>query len=252
MTDTSDTDCWSSICIGSAKNITANDNRARFGILPELDGTLEIWIDGTQQPVASRSGNTFRIVLSNTAGTGSAFNGNGSKAALYNGTTLVGTYPLPQLATGDGYLSFAANPYNGSWNITRIDNLGIDLVSDYDAWAASLGLTGGAADDDDGDGQSNTEEYAFGLDPKSGTSTQPYLSFPAPSTGTFTYTRRKVSLSGMDFTVWTSTDLTNWTEDTAAVQSATAIPGTDNESVEVTLTGFPSSEARLFVRISAN
>jgi alpha-L-rhamnosidase len=249
VTDTTNTDCWSSISIGSARNITANDNRAKFGILPVLDGSMQVWIGGVKQPVASHAGNTFRIVFSNTAGNGSAFNGNGSKAVLYNGTTLVGTYPLPQLATGDGYLSFAANPYNGSWNIARIDNLAIELVSDYDAWAASLGLTGGPADDDDGDGHSNADEYAFGLDPKSGTSTQPYLAFPAPLTGTFSYTRRKRSLSGMDFTIWTSTDLINWTGDTGAAQLVTGA-SVDTETVEVTLSASLLVSPKLFVRIS--
>lgn len=251
VTETATLSCWSSICIGSAKNITANDGRARFGILPVLDGSLQIWVNGTQQPVATRGGNRFRIVLSNTAGTGSAFNGNGSKAALYSGTTLVGTYTLPQLSAGDGFLSFSANPYNGSWNLTRIDNLGISLVSDYDAWASSIGLAGGPDDDDDGDGHGNSVEYAFGLDPKSGASIHPYLSLPVPDTGTFTYTRRKRPLSGMDFTVWTSTDLTNWTRDTEATQTVTSIPGTERESVAVSISPPLPDASRLFVRIQA-
>ncbi len=251
LTNTTVSTCWSSISIGSARNILANDNRARFGILPKLDGSMEIWMNGMEQPEASHSGNTFRIVLSNSAGTGSAFNGNGSKATLYNGATLVGTYPLSQLSTGDGYLGFAANPYNGSWNLTRIDNLGIELVSDYEAWATSLNLAGGLSADDDGDGHSNADEYAFGLDPKNGASTHPYLTLPVPESGTFTYTRRKRSLSGMNFTVWTSTDLTSWSEDSAASQTATAIPGSEKESVDVTLSPELLSEPRLFVRISA-
>ena len=250
VTATTNTECWSSISIGSARNITANDNRAEFGILPVLDGSMQVWIGGVKQPVASHAGNTFRIVFSNTAGNGSAFNGNGSKATLYNGTTLVGTYPLPQLATGDGYLSFSANPYNGSWNITRIDNLGITLVSDYDAWATALGLSGGPADDDDGDGHSNADEYAFGIDPKSGASTHPYLGVPVPPTGSFTYTRRKRSLSGMDFTVWTSTDLTNWAEDEGSTQRVIGTSG-ETETVEVSLSPSLRTESRLFVRISA-
>ena len=252
VTDTTVPGCWSSIGIGSAKNITANDNRVRFGILPALNGSMQVWINGIKQlPDTSHAGNTFRIVLSNTAGNGSAFNGNGSKAALYDGTTLLGTYPLPQLATGDGYLSFSANPYNGSWNITRIDNLSITLVSDYDAWKTAIQLSGGPNGDDDQDGQSNFDEYAFGLNPKSGGSMNPYLNFPTPSTGNFSYTRRKRTLSGLTFTVSTSTNLNDWTEDSAALQTAVAIPGTDNESVEVRLSPSLLSETRLFVRVSA-
>ncbi len=252
VTDTTVPGCWSSIGIGSAKNIIANDGRIRFGILPILNGSMQVWINGIRQlPDTSHAGNTFRIVLSNTAGTGSAFNGNGSKAKLYDGTTLVGTYPLPQLGSGEGYLSFSANPYNGSWNITRIDNLSITLVSDYDSWKAPINLSGGPNDDDDQDGHSNFEEYAFGQNPQGGDSTNPYLDFPAPSTGTFTYTRRKRTLSGLIFTVSTSTNLTDWTPDSGALQTTAAIPGTDNESVEVTLSPALLSETRLFVRISA-
>ena len=233
VTDTGNTSCWSSISIGSAKVITANDSRTKFGILPVLDGSMQVWVNGVQQPVASHGGNTFRIVLSNTAGTGSAFNGGGSKAMLYNGSTFVGTYTLPQLTSGHGFISFAANPYNGSWNITHIDNLSIELVSDFDAWSTSLGLTAGAAGDDDSDGLANFQEYAFGIDPKNGASVLPVIILPSPSSGTFTYTRRKSSLTGLTYSVWISSNMTDWSEDSGAFQSATAHPGTENESVTV-------------------
>jgi len=251
VTATPNDSCWASISLGSARNIIANDARARFAILPVLDGSLQIWQSGTSLPEASHSGNTFRMVISNSAGTGSGFNGNGSKAVLYNGSTSIGTYPLPQLNTGDGFLSFSANPYHGSWHIVRFDNLDISLVSDYESWATSIGLSGGPQDDDDGDGHSNAEEYAFGLDPQSAASTHPYLSLPVPNTGAFSYTRRKRSLSGMDFTIWTSTDLAAWVEDTGAIQSAMAMPDSEMESVDVSLSQDLLLEGRLFVRVSA-
>ncbi len=252
VTATGNSNCWSSISIGSAKNITANDSRAKFGILPVLDGSMQIWINGSQQPIASHSGNAYRIVLANAAGNGSAFNGKGSKAKLYNGQTLIGTYPLSQLASGDGYLSFSANPYNGSWNLTRIDNLSIALESDFNAWASTIGLNGSANDDDDGDGHSNFVEYAFGLDPHNNASIHPYLNYPIPATGAFTYTRRKRSLCGLDFTIWTSSDLNNWTKDNGASQSPAAIPDTDQESVAVSLSAEFIHAERLFIRIQAN
>lgn len=251
VTDTTSTSCWSSISIGSARNITANDNRAKFGILPVLDGSLQIWVNGVQQPIASHAGNTFRIVFSNTAGTGSAFNGNGSKATLYDGTTLVGTYTLPQLATGDGYPSFSANPYNGSWNITRIDNLGIALVSDYDAWAASIGLSGGPDGDDDGDGLSNADEYAFGLDPIGGNTVDP-ISVPFNrDTGTFSYTRRLQSHTGLTYSIWHSTDLTNWNQDMGALEGTPSLSG-EVETVPVTITLDLLTNPKLFVQVRAH
>ncbi|MBN8460803.1 MAG: alpha-L-rhamnosidase N-terminal domain-containing protein [Verrucomicrobia bacterium] len=136
-----------------------------------FNATLAADQRGTPAPI------TYTVT---TAGNGSAFNGNGSKAAFYDGTTLVGIYPLPQLTSGDGYLTFSANPYNGSWNITR----------------------------------------------------------------------RKVSLTGLGFTVLTSTDLTNWAADIGAVQSVTGGSG-DVETVQVTLSPSLLSNSKLFIRISA-
>ena len=123
--------------------------------------------------------------------------------------------------------------------------------SDYDNWSLGNNVTGGAQGDDDQDGATNSMEYAFGLNPKNGGASSPYLSYPNPATGSFTYTRRKTSLSGLVFTVWTSTNLTDWTEETGATQSATAISGSDNESVQVTLSAGILNGNRLFVRLMA-
>ncbi len=139
LSDTSNGECWSSFTIGSGQNLIANSGGAKFGILPKLNGSMEVWVNGSLQALTNRSGNNYRIILSDSEGNGSAFNGNGSKATLYNGATLVGTYTLPQLAPGDGYLSFGANPFNGSFNITRIDNLSISRVITSYNWQGDAG-----------------------------------------------------------------------------------------------------------------
>jgi autotransporter-associated beta strand protein len=126
--DTGNDTCWASVVLGNSQNLNANSSGAKFAIRPLKTGSLEVWVNGSQMTSASRSGNTFRIVLSDTAGTGSAFNGNGSKAALYNGATLVGTYPLPQLSPGNGYLTFGAQPDNG-YMLVRFDNLNISKIT---------------------------------------------------------------------------------------------------------------------------
>ena len=90
-------------------------------------------------------------------------------------------------------------------------------ATDYENWITSTGLTGGPQDDDDHDGSSNAMEYAFGLDPKNGSSTSPYLTKLNAATGTITYSRRKTTLSSLTYKVWTSTNLTTWTEDTSAI-----------------------------------
>lgn len=146
VSDTGVASCWSSFTIGSAQNIIVNNGAAKFGILPVQDGSMQVWVNGSAQS-ASHTGNSFRLLLSNTAGTGSAFNGAGSRVSLYNGATFVGSYTLPQLVPGDGYLTFAANPYNGAWNITHVDNLNISFVSNvsssYLVSYAGNGNTGG-------------------------------------------------------------------------------------------------------------
>ena len=123
--------------------------------------------------------------------------------------------------------------------------------SDYDTWKATNGVAGVQSGDDDGDGVSNFAEYAFGLNPGSAGSAQAFTGIFVPAAGAFTYARRKTSLTGLDFAIWTSTNLTDWTEDLSAAQAATPIAGTDNEAVEVLL-GAASLEAqRIFVKIGA-
>jgi len=121
--------CWFSFAIGSAPNSYGFYSSARFGILPTWDGALQVWAGGSQIQGTTHSGNTYTIVLANTAGTGSAFNGTGSVARLYNGTNLVNAYSLSQLGAGDGYFSYGADLYNGSWNLAHVDNLSISNLT---------------------------------------------------------------------------------------------------------------------------
>jgi hypothetical protein len=65
-----------------------------------------------------------------------------------------------------------------------------------------------------------------------------------------TYTRRKPSLTGLTHRVMTSTHLTGWTEDSTATQTVTGTSG-DVETVQVTLSASLLSEAKLFIRITA-
>jgi autotransporter-associated beta strand protein len=124
-------------------------------------------------------------------------------------------------------------------------------VTDYGGWAAFHGITGGQTGDDDHDGTNNFDEYAFGTDPKSGSSVQPIILPVNPATGNLTYTRRRQALSGLAYTVWFSTDLqTEWTQDSGAVQTVTGTSG-DVETVQVTLSSSLLSHSKLFVRISS-
>lgn len=164
----------------------------------------------------------------------------------YSGTDTVNALSVGGIARSPGIYSAANSSFiTGTGTLTVL----IGPPSDYETWKISNNINSGPNEDDDQDGLSNFAEYAFGLDPANGSSTTPYLTLPNPTDNTLTYSRRKTSLSGLTYQVWFSTNLTTWEQDTGATQSATAIPGTDNESVQVTLSAELLNAGRIFVRI---
>jgi len=166
----------------------------------------------------------------------------------YSGTDTIDELWLGGVRKSPGVYSAA----NGGGFITGTGTITVSNgpVSDYDTWKTANGVNGGPEDDDDEDGSSNFSEYAFGLDPQDGASSSPYLSLPDPATGAFTYTRRKPSISGVDFAIFASGDLDAWNVDLGAVETIIGDDGTI-ETVEVTLSPALLEQDRLFVRISA-
>jgi len=127
--------------------------------------------------------------------------------------------------------------------------LSLVVATDYDAWKIANGVTGGENDDDDHDGLTNHGEYAFALDPTGGSSINP-ITVPLDQTaGTFTYTRRPQSLTGLTYTVWSSTDLASWVPATFT-ESVTG-PVAEVETVQVTLDPAPTAP-KFFVQVRAN
>jgi hypothetical protein len=130
--------------------------------------------------------------------------------------------------------------------------LGTPPALTYAEWAATkypaANLSNSAADLD-GDGVSNFDEYAFGLDPTKGSSLNPIIAGLKKSTGQFSYTRTENT--GLAYTVWTSTNLVTWTQDTlaGAGQTVTATNG-GVQTVRVTLSA-AAVNGKLFVRVQA-
>lgn len=143
------------------------------------------------------------------------------------------------------------NPFTSGYQIMprRQSDLTEGTVSDFDAWATATGATGGMTGDSDGDGQDNGFEYAFGLNPTSGASVNPFAVPFSPATGEFTYTRRKPSLTGLTYTYQYHTSLTGaWTNFTPAVT-----PVSDNgdpvEQITITVPAALLEEPKLFIRV---
>jgi MYXO-CTERM domain-containing protein len=80
-------------------------------------------------------GDLITLLLSDTAGTGSAFNGDGSVAKMYINNVLQATFTGLGLGAGDGYLSFEARGTKAYY-----DNLVISAVPE--PGAALLGGLG--------------------------------------------------------------------------------------------------------------
>jgi hypothetical protein len=127
--------------------------------------------------------------------------------------------------------------------------------TDYNIWSSlypSADLTDPDADFDK-DGLSNHEERAFGLNPTSGASSNP-ISVPLnPATGTFSYTRRRMSLTSMTYIIRSSTTMASngWndlTKNTHYIESVATVG--DVETVTITLTPVPAS-TKLFVQVRA-
>jgi autotransporter-associated beta strand protein len=175
----------------------------------------------------------------------------GVKLTLISYTgTLTGAFTgLPEEATVTAGANTFKIRYNDELKVT-LESLGTGGASDFDTWASAYAPLGGPDEDDDGDGLANSGEHIFGLHPKDGSSVSPITSPLGKNSGTFTYTRRNPSLTGMTFKIWTSTNLSSWTHDVGAIQAPTTVG--NNQNVLVTLSGAkPLTAPKLFVRVTA-
>jgi hypothetical protein len=123
----------------------------------------------------------------------------------------------------------------------------------YAIWANGTFANGTLTDKDathdpDGDGKSNQQEFAFGLDPTTGASANPIAAPLDKTTGKFSYTRTVAS--GLAYHVFTSSNLQTWTEEAYPVNET--VTGTTNgvETVVVTVAATPDN-GKLFVRVAA-
>ena len=131
--------------------------------------------------------------------------------------------------------------------------LRITVLSDYQSWAGNapgsdLSDPGG---DPDSDGLTNREEWIWGLDPASGSSASASPTLVNLAAKSFRYTRRDDALTGLNYSIWCSTNLGSWFEDTGAVQVAGTPDANKVETVVFTLSPPLQTETRLFIRVHA-
>ena len=200
------------------------------------------------------------LVSTQNAFWANGYDGPGTPDASVKDSKIVRVDFTPDIDLGSAGV-FLVNGYGGpgtggTWSGTI--TLTYDLVApanDYDDWLKGYTFAPeadtSATGDPDGDGLTNFQEYAFGLDPTSGSSVSPITVPLDKASGTFKYTRRATpATTGLTYTVWTSTDLVHWTEDAGAGASVT----TSGDVETVTFTPSPEllTELKLFVRVTAS
>ena len=230
------------------------------GLTP--DTYFDLWIASSH--INGSGIGTWSTTNTNSTGSSIAVDNTGQST---NGTTWV---------AGVNYVRFQNVRVNISGNITmsvtnavgpfdsRVGFNGFQLIpvtaptgNDYDTWISNYPSITAPADklstaDPDGDGLTNQQEYAFGLIPSSGSSVNPVTVPLDKTTGTFTYTRRETPvITGLTYSVQTSTDLATWTTDATATQTVTGT-ASGVQTVQVTLSGaIPITAPTIFVRIKA-
>ena len=216
------------------------------GLTKTGGNTLTLSAANTYQGPTTVSDGTLILTEPSLADTAAVTVAGGAVLNLdFSGVNLVGALTLDGTAAAPGTYDASTHPgLLGGTGALQVAGSG----SDYDDWAASFGLVGGPDDDDSGDGLSNFHKYAFGLDPTDPSSLSP-VSTPDPGTGTFTYTRRKPSLTGLVYTHESSTTLAAWTAFTPVSETSDA--GDPVETITVTLPASLPAEPKLFLRVEA-
>lgn len=138
-------DNWTSFMIGTAQNQFVNDPSVGFSSLFRDNGGTQQFSNGNAigSSATFTDGDLIKFVVSNAAGTGSAFNNDGANdtVAMYVDGTLTNTFTGLTLDAADQFISFMADS-----TAAQIDNLSIFAVPEPStallAGLGGLGLLG--------------------------------------------------------------------------------------------------------------
>lgn len=133
-------DNWISLSVGNGTTIPFVNGASVSSVLFRANGATEVWNHGSSVAGGSSAApgfdvwSDYKVVLSDTAGTGSAFGSGGSRADYYINGSLLGTLNITQLTAGEGYIGFAAD------RIVGYDNVRIATVPEPSS--AIIGISG--------------------------------------------------------------------------------------------------------------
>jgi len=196
-------------------------------------------------------------------------NGTENTGSIWTGMGEVMSVPTFGTSTYIGHGGNTGRGHNNTWNtwgsntrpateehalyaMSGVLTVGGGPVAPYDAWAAQFpdaDLSDPNADFN-GDGLTNFEKFAFGLDPTSGASVNPITDISEITDGIFSYTRHEDS--GLTYTYWISTDLQDWgTEPATVVFEDPGVADEDGVQTVSVLIELPEESDKLFLRVKA-
>jgi hypothetical protein len=130
---------WISLSIGNAAGVPFVNGANVSSILFRANGDTEVWNHGSNAPGGSGFApgfdvwSDYKVILSDTAGTGSAFGSGGSRADYYINGSLLGTLNMTQLNAGEGFIGFASD------RIVGYDNVSITAVPEPSSVILGIG-----------------------------------------------------------------------------------------------------------------
>lgn len=130
MPQFSDQSVWNSFTLRASGNSFPIAGLGEFGMLRRANGGFQFFTNGafiTELPEGTSLGSLFSVTFSDLAGTGSPFDGNGSKVTILNEGVLIYEYEFAednQLSTSG--LFFGFNTIRGA--VGGVDNLVVSTV----------------------------------------------------------------------------------------------------------------------------
>ncbi len=248
------------------------DGTGLLGLYNGAIGSLQIWsIPTAAEDVQAVTAAIAPITPTNThtvtasAGAGGTISPSGDMPVLDAGSQAFTITANPGYVIQDVLVDGASNPgavSTGSYTFTNVTGphtisatftaTVADPYADWRDgfdWLAFTDPDMTPTGDPDGDGMSNQQEFAFGLDPTKGSSVNPITAPLDMATGKFSYTR--YAASGLSYHVFTSTDLLVWAEEAYPVNETASDPDPSGVvTVEVTVAALPAN-GKLFVRVAA-